>query len=124
MLAVPEVAPVGEVVAIVGTLSLANNNFTLRASNLPNTGFGLFIMAQSAGQSVLGDGFLCLSGTITRLGVGAISGGVASFPVNFTVAPVSNLIDGGETWRFQAWYRDAGGAGYNLTNGLAVTFCD
>ncbi|MBV21422.1 MAG: hypothetical protein CMJ61_04575, partial [Planctomycetaceae bacterium] len=31
----------------------------------------------------------------------------------------------GETWNFQFWYRDpqGGGWGYNLSNGLEVTFC-
>ncbi len=114
----------GASISRTGSLSIAANTFTLRANGLPNTGFGLFIMSQTAGFSSLGDGFLCVGGTITRLGVGAISGGAASYWLNFNAFPVSLLIDGGETWRFQTWYRDAGGAGYNLSNGLVVTFCD
>jgi hypothetical protein len=32
----------------------------------------------------------------------------------------------GETWNFQFWYRDKpfGGADYNFSDGLTVTFCD
>jgi len=117
---------VGAAITRTGGLSIGANNFVLRSTNLPNTGFALFIMAPSAGQSVLGDGFLCLSGTITRLGVAPISGGLSNFALNFNAAPVSTLIDAGETWRFQTWFRDSipGGAGYNLSNGLRVTFCE
>ena len=34
-------------------------------------------------------------------------------------------IDAGETWNFQFWYRDpsAGGAGFNFTDALSITFC-
>ena len=34
-------------------------------------------------------------------------------------------IQAGATWNFQAWYRDpAGGpSGFNLSDGLGITFC-
>jgi hypothetical protein len=36
------------------------------------------------------------------------------------------VIAPGQTWRFQFWHRDPSmpPAGSNLSNGLAVTFCD
>jgi hypothetical protein len=116
----------GATIGRLGSLSLATNDFRLRTTGLPNTGFALVIMAQGSGQTALGDGFLCLSGTITRIGVAPISGGVCTFPLNFNAAPASNLIDAGETWNFQMWYRDAlpGGTGNNLSNGLRVRFCE
>jgi hypothetical protein len=39
--------------------------------------------------------------------------------------PSTGAIDPGDTWRFQAWYRDPAGpcgTGFNLSNGLEVTF--
>ena len=34
-------------------------------------------------------------------------------------------ITAGQQWNFQFWYRNpaAGGAGFNLSDGLSVTFC-
>ncbi|MEZ6017089.1 MAG: S8 family serine peptidase [Planctomycetota bacterium] len=116
----------GATIGRLGSFSIGSNNFQLRTTGLPNTGFALTIMSQQQGQSVLGDGFLCLSGTITRLGIAPIAGNTSALALNFNAAPVSSLVDPGETWNFQTWYRDAlpGGAGYNLSNALRVTFCD
>jgi subtilisin family serine protease len=116
----------GATIGRLGSFSLATNDFRLRTTGLPNTGFALAIMAQGSGQSPLGDGFLCLSGVITRLGVAPITAGSSTFALNFNAAPVASLIDAGETWNFQMWYRDAlpGGTGNNLSNGLRVTFCE
>jgi len=35
------------------------------------------------------------------------------------------VIQAGEAWRFQFWYRNpaGGGAGFNLSDALLVTFC-
>jgi hypothetical protein len=44
--------------------------------------------------------------------------------LDFTLAPASDIAVG-TTWYFQLWYQDpaAGGAGFNLSDGLSVTFC-
>ena len=41
-----------------------------------------------------------------------------------TASPLSN-VQAGDTHHFQLWYRDpaAGGANYNLTDALEITFC-
>lgn len=116
----------GASVSLFGSLSIAANGCLLRTSALPNTGFALTIMSQTSALSSLGDGFLCVGGTITRLGVAPIANGTSAFTLNFNAWPIAVLIDAGETWHFQTWFRDAqpGGAGYNLSNGLRVTFCD
>ena len=54
------------------------------------------------------------------------SGNVLSHQLDFSAAPSAGRLMPGTQWHFQAWYRDpaAGGAGYNLTDGLSVTFCN
>jgi hypothetical protein len=34
-------------------------------------------------------------------------------------------VDPGETWNYQAWFRDfvPGGSGFNLSDALSVTYC-
>ena len=52
--------------------------------------------------------------------------GQASYAVDNTNPPQpSGQITAGSTWNFQFWYRDpaAGGADFNLSDGLEVTFC-
>ena len=113
-----------------GTASLSANNLTLSVSNAPPFQFGLFFYGANETFTIFGDGALCVSGPLARvLPVIATDGtGSADFPLDlnanpFTVAP--NIIAPFETWRFQFWYRDplGGPSGFNLTDGLAVTFC-
>ena len=52
--------------------------------------------------------------------------GTASLPFDNTAPPnPSGQVAVGETWNFQFLYRDlaGGGALFNLTDGLGVTFC-
>ncbi|MBI5432917.1 MAG: hypothetical protein HZA52_08825 [Planctomycetes bacterium] len=44
--------------------------------------------------------------------------------VSHCVTPWYSLLNPGETWYLQVWYRGVagGGAGLNLTDGLQVTF--
>jgi hypothetical protein len=46
--------------------------------------------------------------------------------VDLASAPVLGVITPGSTAYFQCWYRDpaAGGAAFNLSDGLSVTFCN
>ena len=73
-------------------------------------------------------GNICLSGALGRYNgqVGQVDSfgtftrtlSISSVPVN---PPISVQI--GETWNFQAWYRDQNpGTVSNFTQGLAVTF--
>jgi hypothetical protein len=61
---------------------------------------------------------------LRRLGVQTTNGGFAQRTLDFTSSPASD-ITAGSTWSFQFFYRDvaAGGAGFNLSNGLSATFC-
>lgn len=109
-----------------GSTSVGANDFTLTATGCPPGEFGLFFLGQGRTKKVLGDGYLCVSGPLTRLPVVQTdAAGTVSYTLDLTGAPgVGGAIDAGETWDFQLWYRDPGfGAGFNLTDGLEATFC-
>ena len=118
-----------------GSASVAENNLTLVATNLPPTVFGLFITSTSqdfVANPGGSEGNLCLGGSIGRyVGPGqmqqADASGAFSLQVDLTNTPQPGgavSISAGETWNFQAWYRDSGimGSTSNFTNGLEVVF--
>ena len=114
-----------------GSLTAANNDLTVTASNLPPNQFGLFVTSMQQGFSMgtngTSNGNLCLGGTIGRLPTILNSGSSGSFslPVDLTAIPQGNgtvSAMGGQSWNFQAWFRDAVGLGSNFTDGLEVTF--
>jgi len=115
-----------------GASSVSSDSVVLNASGMGAHVTSLFFQgtAQSAGGAgtVLGDGLICVSGSIKRLGTKTNSGGASSYP-QAGDAPIS--IKGaipatGGTFYYQTWYRDA--AAFctsdtsNLTNGVAVVW--
>ncbi|MCB1676556.1 MAG: hypothetical protein KDI01_09705, partial [Halioglobus sp.] len=48
--------------------------------------------------------------------------GAASFALD--LASFTPVLAAGDVLRFQFWYRDIGGAGWNDSDALEVTFCD
>jgi hypothetical protein len=112
-----------------GSTSLAANSFTLTASQLPLDKTGFFFYGDDAVQLPLGNGFRCVGGShLTRLTPqGSGSTGVITLQLDFTQPPFNSgpgQILPGTLRRFQLYYRDTGfGAGFNLTDGLAVPFC-
>jgi hypothetical protein len=73
----------------------------------------------------LGNGTLCLAGQIARLDVVNATGNGMTFLVDNTSPPsAATQITPGATWNFQAWFRDpaAGGAFFDLSDGLSVVF--
>ncbi|MEM9801574.1 MAG: hypothetical protein AAGA20_14705 [Planctomycetota bacterium] len=115
-----------------GSASLANNDLVLTLSQAPAASFSVVIASLQRDfvpMSGGGMGNLCLGGDIGR-GVGGqiySTGGMGTFdaPVDWQavpqpLGPVVAAI--GETWFFQAWFRDfVGAATSNLSNGLGVT---
>jgi choice-of-anchor B domain-containing protein len=75
-----------------------------------------------------GDGLLCVTGSIVRLGVKFSDGlGLARYPdAGDPVISVQGAVGAGATRYYQAWYRDAGSfctsATNNLSNGVAVAW--
>ena len=51
--------------------------------------------------------------------------GSGSYLVDYASLTGPGQISAGSTWNFQFWYRDpaGGGAGFNLSDGLQLTFC-
>ncbi|MDG1051725.1 MAG: S8 family serine peptidase [Planctomycetota bacterium] len=109
-----------------GSTSIGANDLLLVAAGCPGGTIGIFAYAPDRGSSPVGNGTLCL-GSVIRLGVASADFfGTASLPFDNTALPnPSGQVSVGETWNFQFVYRDlaAGGAFFNLTDGLAVTFC-
>ena len=99
----------------------------LTAADIP--GPGLFF--QSSGTSLapipFGDGHLCASVGIIRLGVVFPTAGVASYPGGITPNPIHVAgapISPGDTRHYQCWYRSVPGLcsanNYSTTQGLSV----
>ena len=119
----------GALIGYTGTTSLSANDLVLTVTDTPPTVFGIFYFGSDTANVPLGDGIRCVGGSsIYRLPVVATdAAGQGSYSLDFTDAgsTISNVLTG-ETWNFQFWYRDKpfGGAGYNFSDGLTVTFCD
>lgn len=111
-------------------VDLPNSPFGLIASSLPADEFGFFLVSQDLGSVIPpgSSGVLCLSGNIGRFnGSGLVqtsNPGGSSFGIvvdtgALPVNPVQGVV-AGETWHFQAWFRD--GSTSNFTDAVSVTF--
>lgn len=103
----------------------SDNLLTLVADRMPPQQFGYQLVSQTQGYTGAGSGVLCLGGSIGRL-VKLVqstgSGGTFSVTPDLThlPPPTKGSVLAGETWSFQAWFRD--GSKSNFTNGVAVLF--
>jgi hypothetical protein len=113
----------------MGSLDLSQNTFGLKTSSLPpvTASFGMFTYGQVQTNVPFANGFLCISpfnpGIFRfRMQPLTASGNVLN---SITVTPHEYVaFSAGSNWNFQFWYRNpqAGGANFNLSNGLNVTF--
>ncbi len=119
------------IITAIGSLDVLLNDFALNGNQLPMGQFGYFLTSQTQGFVPFpggSQGVLCLSGTIGRpAGPVFNSGadGVGSVQVDLTLLPLTPPVAAmpGETWNFQAWYRDVNPAPTsNFTDAVAVTF--
>lgn len=123
------------VLAASGSDVAADNQVVVHASDLPTNSFAFVIVSDSQGLVINPGGSagnLCLAGDIGRyVGAGQIqnSGAMGTFDLTLDLTavpqptgPVGTMA--GDTWNFQAWYRDSSATGptSNFTNGLSVTF--
>lgn len=117
--------------SFAGSLSIADDNLTFFATSMPIGQPGALFYGFGRVSLPLGDGTLCVDpqglGFFVRMQVSTVSifGGL-SFPVDFDDQPVPEaMFLPGVVYHFQAWYLDpdAGGAGFNLSDGLELGFC-
>jgi len=133
--AVPNSTGSSATISASGSAVAANNNLTLEADLLPNSSFGYFLTSTTQGFVANpggSSGNLCLGGSIGRyVGPGQIKNsgtlGAISLALNLTQTPQPSgfvTIAAGQTWSFQAWFRDSAGgvATSNFTNGLTINF--
>ncbi len=131
--AAPNSTGASATIALSGSPLAAQNDVVVRAAALPQQSFGFFLTSRTPGfiaQPGGSAGNLCLGSAIGRfVGPGQIQSSGTSGTIALTLdltrlpqpsGPVAGAA--GETWHFQAWYRDAvGGAPTsNFTSGIAL----
>ena len=122
----PNSTGVPGVMSAAGSVIVATNNVTLTADQI-TADFGYFLnsMSQGSFNPPTSNGILCLSGAIGRYNQpGLVQPGPSfSITLDLTSTPTPTAfvaIQPGETWYFQAWYRDSGSN--NFTDGLEILF--
>jgi hypothetical protein len=118
----------GGMLRSTGSISVGTADLVLTGDQLIANQPGLYFQGNNAINSgngnPFGDGLRCVGGGVIRLQVRfASSSGSSQTSVNI---PATGGIAAGDTKRFQLWYRDPNtsqcGAGFNLSNGLEITF--
>jgi len=112
-----------------GSASITASYFALFSSPVPANQNGIFFYGPQQTQVPFGNGFLCVGPGVTGIArlpvVQADAFETMAHQVDLTAPPTAaTQITAGSTWNFQAWFRDpvAGGAFFDLSDGLSVTF--
>ncbi|MCP3915889.1 MAG: hypothetical protein GY711_10060 [bacterium] len=117
-----------------GSVLVADNNVTVTASQVPPNQFGYFISSPTQGfipNPGGSNGHFCLGGgPLLGRYDGQVQnsgpGGTFSIPIDLTAVPIgaapgSIAIQPGDTWNFQAWFRDIGNTN-NFTDAVSIVF--
>ncbi len=124
----------GGVLNAAGSASLVADDLRFEARWLPANKLGLFFMGGLATALPFGDGQLCVASGgmgIWRFNPPQSSGASGVLNLGPGVVGLSQIlprgghITAGQTWHFQAWFRDPAGPcgkGSNMTNALRVVF--
>lgn len=112
-----------------GNASVAGDSIVLTANLLPPGTTGVFIQGTQRAQNgvVFGDGLLCVSGSIVRLGTKSAPGGAMSYPgAGDPPVSVRGGVVAGDLRHYQLWFRNGASfctsAAFNLTNGLTIAW--
>jgi hypothetical protein len=129
--AAPNSSGLPAVIGAHGDDRAAANALRLRASQLPQHAAGYFLTSRTPGFMANpggSQGNLCLGNGIGRYSGSVLhSGAAGSFELSLDLTNVplptgSVAAQAGETWHFQAWYRDANpSVTSNFTDATAVT---
>ncbi|MFT4543101.1 MAG: hypothetical protein ACI841_001860 [Planctomycetota bacterium] len=114
----------GALISGQGSVSIAVNTLLLQASGVPDQP-GVFYYGSAQSTLPFGNGIRCLGGTTAILNPPlTAAGNQAARIVDMNNLPAGGAIAAGSTWHFQYWYRDpaAGGAAFNLSDGMTVDF--
>lgn len=107
-----------------GSPVVTENDLTLRAAPVPDT-VGIFFYGDTQVSVPFGNGSRCVGGQTFRFPASHAVAGSLSRTLDLDSPPSpAGQIAAGATWSFQALYRDpaAGGARFNLSDGLEITF--
>lgn len=119
---------------VAGSDEAVDDALTLVARDLPHATFGYFLTSRTTGFVPMaggGQGTLCLGGSVGRYNrpgeVGSTNPeGSLKLRLDLTSTPQATgavSVVAGETWHYQAWFRDANPtATSNMTDAVAVTF--
>ncbi len=134
--AVPNSSGLPGRMSMSGSFAVADNAFTLHATDLPTGQFGYFL--NSMGQGIVmkpggSQGDLCLGGGAAmgrhnRAGEVGFSGATGQISLTLDLANMpapggATVVMAGEQWNFQCWFRDSNpGSTSNFTDGLWVEF--
>ncbi len=125
-------SPFGAVMGFSGTASYSANDLVLECYGAVPNQFGVFYYGPSQISASFGNGIRCVGagflGTFRLPVIQTDSFGDASLALDYGQAPMNagnGIIVDGMEYNFQFWFRDppAGGANFNLSDGLHVTFC-
>jgi hypothetical protein len=116
-----------------GVASVSQNTLMIHVSGAATDQFGILYYGGAEISVPFGNGLRCVGaggvGTY-RLDPEALTDGFGFFSRQWDVTqPPSDsgpgMVNPGDTWKIQFWFRDpaGGGAGFNLSNGLSVTWC-
>jgi hypothetical protein len=107
-----------------GSTSVAADDLVLAFAGAPPSSFGLVFQGQGVTRVPVGNGFMCVGTNHARLGVVQASiNGASSYALDLAMPPSpAAMVVPGDTRVFQLWYRDIGGAAYNFSDALVVTF--
>ena len=129
--AVPNSSGMPAAISAAGDTLVVDNDLTLTATSLPVDQFGYFVASETQAfiQGPGGSqGNLCIAGTIARFVASVeFTGEAGSFStaVDLTAIPTSPIsaVAPGDTWNFQAWFRDNNpGSTSNFTDAVSITF--
>ncbi len=124
--AVPNTTGLPGTIVASGSEVVLENDLTLVADQLPPGQFGYFITSTTPSFPFMppgSSGYLCLGGNIGRYNASIGQGPSFTLQIDLTSMPVNPPVpvQPGETYGFQAWYRDAGGTN-NFTDAVSVLF--
>ena len=121
--------PMGARLVPGGLFAVADNALNFTATGVPPNQFGFLLIGQGTGQVMPpgSSGFLCLIGNqigrfTQQIMVADGTGAMGPFTPDLQNLPnpPGGSVMSGETWGFQAWFRD--GATSNFTDAVSFTF--